>query len=212
MDNLVALSIDLQATLVGGYLAYKITTVGRSVGDRTEDVVLKVLAFGLVGKLLVLATRWLGDQLTAGPTPDQSWAENNYWIAIVLAVVAGALWRWKGSDFVSCVMERLDVYRDDHENSALQSLANGNAIWNDVQIQLADGSTLESEFARLPAKLPTARFMFNKDGLLAYVTKVHRADGSEIEFLDVAEGEFSTVSFVPRERINQIDVCWKRRQ
>ncbi len=212
MNDLINLSVDLQVTLVGGYLAYNITVLGRDVKDRTEDLLLKVIAFGLFGKGIGWLLAWV--------TRTEIFLQNVYIepleaipiaLEIVATVLGGILWRFVGYSWVSATMRVLGVYRDDHETSTWMTLAHAKAAWNHIQIHLVDGSVVESHFAKLPAKTPTSHLTLHKDGVLLHITKIYRENGDVIDCSNRHDNEMSEPSYIPMERITQVDVSWKKR-
>ncbi|WP_311030130.1 hypothetical protein [Mesorhizobium koreense] len=210
MGELIGMAIDLQLIIAAGYLGYRISMAGTGDVDRTEDVIFKVLVFGLVGRLAAEAVRWL----TFSLCPDL------FTIGLPVAVLKGAVviaaavgialyWRGWGSDLVSRCMKRMQVYEDDHQPSAWRSITNAKRTWDYAQVHLTDGRILEADFAQVPNDVPVNKITLNEDGVALYVTKVIRADDTELLFEKPNSVGASIISYIPRTQISQIDIRWR---
>jgi len=212
MNQLLSLTLDLQVILVAGYLAYKTTTVGRTNPDRTEDFLFKVLAYGLIGRVAAQVLQWIAQQAGIGTalSAEVVFVMNSAAVVIVAAMIA-ALWRAKGSSWFSTAMKALRVYDDDHHASTWDSIVETRALWDFVQVHLPNGDVLESSFTKVPLDVPMGKITLNADGLAVYVTRILRDDGTEADFPCENGQGFSQITYVPRDQIRQLEVCWRRR-
>ena len=212
MDKIAGLSIDIQLVLVAGYLAYKTATVGSGVVDRTEDLLLKVLAFGLVARLITQFVGWVA--LVALPLDAIRFLvgiQAKGVTVIVLAVAIAAFWRKYISSLVAKAMNSAHIHHDDHQASAWMSMANANATWNHVTVALDDGSELTSFFGRLPKTLPTKDVLVSDDGVVIYVTSGKLPSGDDAPPDTFSDGVYSLATYIPRARIRRLEVGWLRR-
>lgn len=212
MEGLLGLSWDLQLVLVAGYLGYKAAMVGKGVTDRTEDFLLKVLTFGLLGRLGAQVGSWICLALLPQEVVSALVMLQIKWFSVIgLAVLTAVIWRKWVSYRVSKLADTTDVYHDDHESSAWLSLANAKTKWNHVEVHIGDSDILQSSIHALPPSLPTKPFILNDDGILLYVTSLIDKDNKAIKDDHFNEGGFSRITFIPRDQIKRIDVGWKSR-
>ena len=212
MQDIIGLSIELQLVLVAGYLAYKVAMISKGNADRTEDFLLKVLAFGLIGRRTAEIVAALLVLVSPHPLVVVLAALQLKGVAtIAVSIAAAAYWRMAGSNQVSVWMSDHHIYSDDHEASTWLSLSNADAVWNHVHVHMEDGRVLESVFHNAPPNIPTKALIINEDGLLIYITRVIRPDASTLDGDDFADDVFSTATYVPRSKITQIDIGWKQK-
>lgn len=210
MEGLLGLSWDLQLVLVAGYLGYKTAMVGKGVTDRTEDFLLKVLTFGLIGRLVAQVAAWVGFAMLPNSVVALLVSLQAKWFAVIgIAILAAVFWRKWGSYRVSKLAGDTDIYHDDHESSAWLSLTNARAKWNHVEVHLVDSDILQSNIRDLPAGLPTKPFTLNDDGILLYVTSIIDAKNKPVKDDHFNRDGFSRITFIPKEKIARVDVGWK---
>ncbi|AZO29996.1 hypothetical protein [Mesorhizobium sp. M1B.F.Ca.ET.045.04.1.1] len=212
MTDLIGLSLDLQILLVSGYLAYKTAVIGKVQSDTTEELILKVVAYGFAGRLLTFLAE------AVWRVQDFGWSlqGDNFSIAhsaaiVVFAIISAMVWRTHGSRFYSEIMQHFGVYRDDHEPSVWNSITAAPALWDCVQIQLEGGKVLESHFPKLADTRPLQGVVLNEDGVAIYVTAIHHADGTTDDFEQGNNSGFETITYIPREQIRQMDISWKNK-
>ncbi|WFP74523.1 hypothetical protein [Mesorhizobium sp. WSM4906] len=210
MAELLNLSFTIQIVLVSGFFAYKTSVIGKVSTDSTEDVLFKVLSYGAVGKVIafILAELWRIQGF--GWSLDGT----NYDIALsattmASAIFAAMMWRLYVSRLYSQFMQYYGVYRDDHEPSVWNSITGASALWDCVHIHLEDGKVLESHFPKLDANRPLPGVVLNEDGVSLYVTTIHRPDGTSAEFEQGINSGFETITYVPRDRIQRMEISWK---
>lgn len=220
MQSLLALPYEFQIVVFAGYLAYKIATIGRSVVHRTEDFLLQVLAFGLLGRLLVAA---LIQAVYALGLAERGFrlSENATLLTIgigtfLAAVVIAAGWRWKLQAGWIWLMERLDIYRDDHEASVWKSVSFANAQWVYVQLYCNDGRIYEADFDQLPDGLPLNNIAINDDGVAMYVTRFFRPGEDKAVDVDIRVNPEDgrgvvNIDYFPRSTIDRMIVGWRKK-
>lgn len=205
MDSLLKMPLEFQIVLVAGYLGYKIATIGRSRNHRTEDFLLQVLTFGLLGRSVVAGTTWLVPFL---PAEDSLKAALIALLTVAAATILAACWRGFGERSSRSLMHALRVYSDDHEASVWQSIMNKPAKWTVLQVHLDSGNVLEANFGRMNP-LPKPPVIINEDGIGMYVTGRHKADGTFDEWDITGNDDDVTFTFIPRSSIKQVDVAWR---
>lgn len=205
MESVLSLPVELQIVLLSGYLAYRVTVAGRAVTHRTEDFLLQVLVFGAIGRML-------GGLIMALPWFAQADNELEVFLtgmsAVVTAVGIASCWRRFGKRWWVAIMGKTGVFRDDLEPTAWSSLMNANAKWRFIQLYCNDGNIYESIFGDVPAQVPCDKITINEDGVLIYITRVIRPDGSELETPIEDTGNGYEVAYFPRSEINRLAVGW----
>lgn len=215
MEALLDLPYEVQIILFAGYIAYKITTIGRSIVHRTEDFLLQVLAFGSIARIGAAALIQIA-RLLWGPEFGVDFSGNAqlliiFLMSLVISIGIAALWRrWLQNAWVSG-MAAADIYHDDHEVSVWASILATRADWTYVQVHCDDGKTYESEFGLVPADVPMGRILCNDDGIAMYVTRVYLAGGTEAEVPQTEDGFGPTVDYFPRSTIKRIEIGWLKR-
>lgn len=197
--------LEFQIVLVAGYIAYKITNVGRNRNHRTEDFLLQVLTFGLLSRASTAAALWLWPSV---PFDDALKAAAIAALTVIAATVLGTSWRGFGERGTRWVMHKLNVYRDDHETSVWQSIMNNPAKWTVVQVHLDNGSILEANFGRMKP-FPKTPVVINEDGIGMYVTGRYKDDDRFDEWDITGNDNDVTFTFIPRSSIKQVDVSWQ---
>ena len=200
MNDLFELPYEVQIVLVAGYLGYKVSTLGRGVVHRLEDILLQVLVYGLVGRISVMVLQTFAGNLGLPAVAA---------ISIVSAVVMASVWRQFLAPKASSAMSYFRVYRDDHESSAWSSILATRAQWTYVQVHIDDGRVLESVFGSLP-RTPSEPIIVNDDGIVIYVTSVYSADGTNRKVDVVGNDQDYIVTYVPRSTIRQIEIGWRK--
>ncbi len=212
MKDLLDLPYEFQIILVAGYLAYKISTVGRRVNHRTEDFVLQVLAFGLVSRLLAVYPIEWTVALTSpkGPrvgTVDVVDLLEIGSVTVAVGVIFGMFWRRHLNRLSSKVMASLRIYRDDHEASTMASIFSTDAKWSLLQIHCNDGKTYESNLHSIPESVLGRPVTDNEDGISFYLTAIHDSDGKTRPIDWDIPGFGQRITFLSKSRIERIDIC-----
>lgn len=211
MKELLALPIELQIVLFAGYIGYQISTMGRAVTHRTEDVLFQVLSFGTIARLIVaLVTTTLSTIRS-----DLIVAETTRLIivgfgTVGVSLLVSSLWRAKLSSVVSCLMGAAGIYRDDHESSVWRSILATDAEWTYVQLHCDDGRIYESDFSKLPDDLPGGKLTLNDDGIAMYVTQLHRADNTSSTYEITSAQHGATIDYFPRSAVKRIEIGWRK--
>ncbi|GLS37308.1 hypothetical protein GCM10010869_29010 [Mesorhizobium tianshanense] len=210
MPDLLNLSLDLQILLVSGYFAYKTAAIGKVQTDSTEEFVLKIVAYGFIGRLITYLAEGLWRLQGFGWSLEgDSFTLAHSAAVVFFAILSAMIWRTYASRMYSKIMQHFGVYRDDHESSVWNSITAAPAIWDCVQIQIEDGRVLESHFAKLDSNRPLPGVVLNEDGVSVYVTRIHKADGTSDEFEQGNNSGFETITYIPRDRIRQMEISWK---
>ncbi|MBX4993158.1 hypothetical protein ABID08_002342 [Rhizobium binae] len=215
MNELLKLPFEIQIVLVAGYLGYKLTTATKKVEHKTEDFLLQVLVFGTLGRVFSYVVARLVMKL--GYWAPTTVVESDYKSVAIISVLAiigsvgfALLWRKYLEKWVKAAMSKLKIYHDDHETSAFRSVMSADTRWSFVQVHLANGKIVESLLA-LPeqAGIPTKPIILNDDGIAMYVTAVYEGDERR-EFDQVNAAGDTTITYIPRSEIKQIDVGWRK--
>lgn len=211
MENFLEISTELQAVFVTGYVGYKIAGIGSSREDKTEDIIFKVLTYGLLSRILAEFLIPLANSNVKIWEKYIRIGENGKIVLMLFtAILIASIWKKFGSDAFSSIMGGVGVYRDDHAHTALRSLTSARALWKHIHIHTEDGKIFESDFGKVPSYLPLNGVTINDDGIAVYVTKVYGVDDSETSHPILEDGESSVISFFPVDQIKQIDINWKK--
>ncbi|ESX19105.1 hypothetical protein X766_12575 [Mesorhizobium sp. LSJC255A00] len=213
MADLLSLSLDLQILLVSGYFAYKTAVIGKLQTDTKEELFLKIVAFGVIGRLLTYALQglWTLQGFHWGLSGNAAVVAYSA-LVIINAMLSAMFWRAIGSEWYSKAMEHFEIYRDDHEPSTWNSITGARALWDCVQIHLEDGKVLESHFNKLDKEVPLPGIRLHEDGVSVYLSAIYRPDGTSEQFTQGDNSGFETITYIPRSQIRQMDVSWKVRQ
>ncbi|MBL1421561.1 MAG: hypothetical protein COC24_013710 [Alphaproteobacteria bacterium] len=202
MESLFGLTFEIQIVLVGGYLGFWVSTVGRNKRMRPTDIAMQILVFGLISKLVLLIFSSFG-------------VENEFYppiIAVLAAIIGAAVWRKIIGKIVVKFMKWTNVHHDDHSPSVIASmLGETGVVWQYVQIHLNDGKVYESIFGLLPKDLPLNAITIDEEGNVSlYVTKIIQKDrvAEPTIFEFDANSESATITYIPVHRIERIDVNW----
>ncbi|WP_420585825.1 hypothetical protein [Ruegeria sp.] len=107
MNEIVQLPIHLQIALAGGYMGYITAYSGLRAGHTARDAILLTLAFGVIPALAwpMLSTAFgrTGGLLQIGAAA----------LALLLPILAGALWRRHGRTWWYDLLHRLKIHVDD---------------------------------------------------------------------------------------------------
>ncbi|WFR96870.1 hypothetical protein [Rhizobium tumorigenes] len=210
MDGLLKLPYELQIVLVAGYLAYKITTIGKGRLHRTEDFLLQVLTFGVVARSISSALAWLFSYRS--PLQIEIYeavqVAEAVFLTCVVSVALGILWRSLGERTTSTAMNSAGIYRDDHESSVWQSIMQNPAPWTVVQVFLESGIVLEANFAIMKPR-PKTPVLMNEDGIGIYVTGRWNEKNKLQSFEITGNSADVTMTYIPRTSIKRVDVSWR---
>lgn len=202
MDKLLNLSFELQIILVGGYLGFWISSTGLSQRLKPMDMLMQILVYGIFAKIvLVLMQKYEFDGAILPLA-----------LAVAASVFMAMCWRGFARKMVAGVMNKTKVHMHDNNPSVLASmLEEKGAVWEFVQIHLNDGKIYESAFGLLCDDLPLNAIMIDDDGNVAlYVTKIYPKDRSAAptEFDFDKNNPVGTITYIPVDRIDRIDVNW----
>jgi hypothetical protein len=203
MDSLLSLPVEIQILVVSGYIAYKISIVGKSIIHRTDDFLMQILVFGFLSRIFT--------QIIIN-IPQGYYYLDNYiaiaFISVLTPIVIGSLWRAKIKSAWIFLMEKFGIFRDDLEFSAWDSMIHSNASWNYIQIFCNDGNIYESEFELVPIDVPMGRITLSNDAVCIYITGVHRKNHT-FQKINPRDGDRGyIVDYIPRSSIERISVCW----
>ncbi|WP_420548190.1 hypothetical protein [Curvivirga sp.] len=199
MNELLELPLQLQITLVVGYIGYKVGSIGVSEKHKTLDVLLQVLVFG------VIATSLTTNLISKLPLSNQKIIMP--FLSLVLVFAIGALWRRFGNLSVAFVLRKFGVTRENLQPSTWEAIINlPKYTWSNVSIRTVDGEYLESFLSTLPSGLPNSQIDVDENGNVAmYLTRRIDADGNETAYEPVEEGS-SHITYIPVSRIDRVTV------
>jgi hypothetical protein len=204
-DKLLNLPFFIQLALGSGYLAYLVAYAGIRQHHTPSEVAFRSIAFGMVATAVML---W---------APEAPSTLNNlkhpFWrptTALVVTVVIGALWRWRGMRWSSAVLRWLNVsWTDDIPTAWLSITATETNISpTQIVVDLDSGRTLMCEDTRLFSEAPFAPCVYGLDGSIAfYVTAERPAGGEWVDRTDIrhdVEGDMLT--YVPASSIKRVQL------
>lgn len=206
MNELLNLPFELQIVLVAGFFAQSISDWGLKPAIRPEQFLLKILAFGLIARSILLIFGSAQQQDTSVSSGSRlAFAALS---TISLALVVAFVWRRWLADALQRFLLWAKVHSDDLEPSAWASLHNTDRKWHFIQIELADGSTLESAFALTNNDDDTPRAIVNDDGIAIYVTNRYRPDGTPVPQEFSVGDDIMIVTYIPKEQIVAAKIGW----
>ena len=175
MTDILQLPIHIQIALAGGYLGYVTAYSGLRSSHTSQDAVLLTLVFGTLPALAwPFLTDRVGDrdlaQIMAGL------------LALALAVLVGAIWRWRGWSLWYRMLIRLGVHVDDGLSTAWESLIHHPGMHvTQIMVRTTDGTEL---FCRDVLKHATAQGTFSA---LDKFSPLLGNDGSVVMLVDEEE-------------------------
>ena len=216
MNGLLILPYELQIVLVSGYLGYKVTMIGRSGNPRTEDLLLQVLTFGLLGRVgllgVVTALKSVFPTLESSISPEVPNLLFTGVGAVLVSLIIASLWRKFGLNLASGLMSRFGIYRDDHQHSTWDSIIQDKKVaWTFIQVHVDDGRILESKFELVPEKVSVAKITLNDDGIALYVTASYDTAMKRKKHPACDESFGHILTYVPRNTIKQLEIGLKPR-
>jgi hypothetical protein len=201
MKDFSEIPFEIQAMLVAGYFAYKITTIGLARVHQTEDTIFQVFAFGL-------AAWFASSQLLALLNKESLPSSLGIPLTVVIGVLLGMAWRRWGDDAVSKAMNNTGIHNDDHQSSTWASIMNGKRhVFDAIRIEVEDGTIYESHMQSVPGPSPFEPLTSNNDGIAIYITKRIDPEGSVFETspLKDSETKMMKLSFFPRDELKKVD-------
>lgn len=204
--TLLSLPVQLQITLVAGFIAYMISTMGRGLDHKAHEFLLLVLVFGFPATLLAMPLGgWFAtNAVKINMVPYVILSQAVF--AILLAMIISAFWRAKGRDLFSQLMSAMGIYKDDHESSVWRSISNAKVTHQAVQIYTHSGLIYESFYGAIKAETPIDAPIINDDGIALYVTNVWE-EGTAEEISPIHDQATNTwkLRFIPRDEIKMIE-------
>ncbi|WP_334467757.1 hypothetical protein [Arsenophonus sp. PmNCSU2021_1] len=184
-------------TLASGYVGYFIANVGLKEHHKTVDITFSTLVFGLIS-----ATAYESVAVYAV-----------YWstlVALVTAIITGAVWRKYGRRWMYKLMRALNISWSDGTHSAWQQLF-GQIEYRatEVFVILKDGSGLLSRPLARFEGLPNGPFALGNTGdVILYVTHHSAPDSDEWrEFAGVIDDSWGALAtYIPAEQIARVEI------
>ncbi|MEM1198051.1 MAG: DUF6338 family protein [Pseudomonadota bacterium] len=213
MNELLSLPYELQIVLVSGYLAHKVSTIGRSEKPSTEDLVLQVLTMGLIGRICFLGIVDVWSNWFPSTQNDVSSDGARLMVVgvctVLCSLVIAAVWRKWGVSIASRIMSSMGVYRDDHQSSTWDSIFREKVAWAFIQVHVDDGRVLESKFDLVPDTAPVGKITLNSDGIALYVTGIYDTQMSRTVHSPTDESYGHILTYVPANTIKQVEIGLK---
>ena len=199
MDKLLELPFELQAMLVAGYLAYRISVTGRDTDITAQDSFFQILVFGFVGWFVAKALP----------------IENNILVVFIVifgvSLFVGIAWRAFGRRWFFNAMRKLGVHTSDGTDNALTSIVHGEdkLRWGNVVVFTKDGHIYTSNIGKVIEEgVPTNEtFIDTKGNIAFYVTRIERPDATGDDF-PIKTGEDAIITYIPKTEIQRIDITW----
>jgi hypothetical protein len=186
---------DLQAALAIGYAAYIVANRGLRGRQSTIDVAFISLIFSVIATMvLAAAAPRLGTVLAIA-------------LAFLTSVAVGAMWRWRGREWLSRAFMWSNLSWSNDELSALVTLsANNKHPVSQVSVLLDDDTWLCCDRTVQFTDAPFGPLLIGADGDVAlYVTSERYADGTTKEQSTVQDTRLGDcMTYVPAARIRRI--------
>lgn len=183
-------------TLASGYMGYFIAHLGTRDHHKQIDVAFSTLVFGFVAAFGYQVARHSGDSLLLSAL-----------FAVVVACVAGSIWRVWGRRCLTWVLRAADIAHTDDVPSAWLTLFTATDIRaTQLSVRLKDGTTLLCEDLSRFAGKPSGPFVFGSTGdILMYVTDMKEKDGEWEPQEDVDYADWGTViTHIPAAEISRV--------
>lgn len=194
--------MHIQVALASGYVGYSLARRGLRERERTADVWLCVLAFGLVGLVGWDAAGRVGEAL--------AWKAA---AAVLASAASGALWRRWGRRRLTLALGAAGISRENELGQSWQRIIQDTSMApTELRVTLKDGTVLKCYDVQSFGDAALSRGTFDNDGNVAlYVTDVIASDGTEREANDVRDPVYGDLlTYVPREEILHVGIRLKK--
>ncbi|WP_149756865.1 DUF6338 family protein [Roseivivax sediminis] len=199
MQELLSLSWQTQAVLIGGYLAYVIAYSGRRMNHRAFDAFAIVLVFGGFSLIsLSILDSALGD---------------NHWkhqisgvVSVVFPCLIAIAWRRFLKDWVSDKINLLAGAQEDGLPTAWDTVIQTQDVaYCQLIVSLKDGRSLESFPLGDYNDLPNGPCVLGSDGSVAmYVTHIFEKNESR-PATEITNDLGSRLTYIPADQIAEVD-------
>lgn len=203
-DDILKLSWQIQLAIGSGYMAYCISYTGIRTHHKTEDVIFKTIAFGLVTTLVLYIITVRTD------LPSVAAA----FVSALATLIAGLLWRRNGSDALFQILKWLNVTQSDDQPSTWASLlANPNFDTTQLAVELEDGTWLRCDDTSKFAGSPHGPAALGLSGDVAlYLTHEDRPGKRSKLLKSVSDPIWGDrLTYIPASQIRQVTMRLKKR-
>lgn len=213
MNDILALTFEVQLMLVCGYFSYSIGSIGRRINHSVEDKIFQIITFGFLSLIIYQTLIWLCDAVFES---FSNTAETIFQAAsmILIAVGIGAIWKAKLQSWVYKIMKALGVSNEDHYPTVLGSVIHGHTkfTWDYLHLHLKDGRTIRSDLTQIKdLNLAGSAPLVDAEGNVAlYVTTIYRSDDTQEDFVPAHENGSSKLSYYPKDAIAGIEIAWRK--
>lgn len=201
MKEVIELSWQTQAVIVGGYLAYVVSYSGRRSTHRTLDAILIILCFGSLGLMsMAFLTKKIPDSF--------QYKDLCLGISAVGCSLFGAiLWRLKIRDLAIGFAKKLSKSDEDGLSTAWETVTQTQSLtYSQINVLTKDGKTLESYLMGDFNDLPNGPCVLGGDGSIAmYVTHITDSDGSRREAKNLQDDDGARMTLIPADQIAEVD-------
>lgn len=217
MKDILALSFELQAVLVCGYLGYCIASIGHRVTHSTEDRLFQILSFGFLSLLSYYLLRWLAFFPLPNQTLETSTIAANVIQAICMLVFTlffASIWKSFFKKWLQRLLSIWGVSNEDNYPNVIGSIIHGHSrfTWDYIHLHMNDGRTIRSDLVQLKQYSPTGSIpLIDAEGNVAlYVTTIYRENGDSEDFSPLHENGAFKLSYYPKDKISEIEICWRK--
>ncbi len=171
--EIIALPLHLQIAAAGGFLAYITAYSGFRQGHTTLDSTLTILVFGVFSALPFLVIAEELEQVL----PNHQWQARAAAAlpALLIAVLAGALWRKWGRSAWYWIVHGLGVHRDDGLGTGWESLIQTPGMnVTQIMVRTTDGTELFCRDAIDYQNQPECGLKLGSDGSVMMVVDAEK--------------------------------------
>lgn len=201
MPDILDVPFEIQAMLVSGYLAYRISVVGIDREIKGQDQFFQILVFGFLA--------WYLGQIRR-PESLAVFVAIMLFIAIFLAII----WRANGREFTSWIMKKMGIHTASPYSNVILELVHGHSKlhWRYISVVLKNGKVYKSDCAKLDTvpSAPDKLFIDEYGNVGLYVTDTWSEEDGEKTVLFIDNGTFE-LTYIPAIEIQSIDIGWRKK-
>ncbi len=194
MKELLELPIYLQIVIASGYVGYTIAQRDYRKNEKTTDMWLAILLFGLPSGVILTLT-------------DSHWS----YLSVLIAPFLGWVWAKKGKSYLSKLLHWSRASYENNEGDIWNTLATRKGVEiTQITVTLTNGRQYHCSDTAIYNKEEFAPCLFDDDGIAFYVDHYKTAEGkweTEPQVKDKSMG--AAITYFPKSDIALLEVRFK---
>jgi hypothetical protein len=197
MIDFIDLGTAVQVSLGAGYLAYCTAYAGFRRHHQTRDTIFISLVFAAVASIIISLAQSLG-------------TIPSYILAVLVALVSAAFWRWFGRELWQKTMEVSKIHREDGIETTWETLVQTKKIVDQFSVHLSDGRVLYLNNRPKYAGTPWNGLYLGGDGsVLMIVEEEEMPDGTEEVRQGICSDWGTRLTYLPASQITRVNLRLK---